>query len=340
MVATPEGTQIGVDGIRRPIEELPDNPASDYHTTLVRVVGAIEDGEVPSFDSETGTFEPSAGGGSGTPADGSVTNSKLADMAATLLKGRLTGTGPPQDLTPEQVVGILFDQLVDQLDPEFPDLVNSDYLSWVPDGDDLRGDVAVSTDTGMGGGGASNLLIPSQAAAKGYTDFITSVALVAARGLWSGETTADVSVNNTTTLVNANPSSGPGLNIQNLPVGNYRLWGLIPYWVSNNAFLKIDFTMTSGAATMIWGSRSLYPASVSGGAQNLDGRRRIISENVAFGGQGNPAVATDDLLANPEGRLKVTSAGTLQMRFAQNVNQANDCTIMSGAALYAVPIPS
>lgn len=49
------------------------------------------------------------GGGSSTPADGSVTNAKLADMAQARIKGRAVtaGTGAPTDLTGAETMAIL-----------------------------------------------------------------------------------------------------------------------------------------------------------------------------------------------------------------------------------------
>ena len=49
----------------------------------------------------------SAGGGATTIADNVVTNAKLADMTANLIKGRISTTGDPQDLTATQVRTIL-----------------------------------------------------------------------------------------------------------------------------------------------------------------------------------------------------------------------------------------
>ena len=47
-------------------------------------------------------------GASGTVADGSITNAKLADMATQTIKGRTTaGTGDPEDLTAAQAAAIL-----------------------------------------------------------------------------------------------------------------------------------------------------------------------------------------------------------------------------------------
>lgn len=44
----------------------------------------------------------------GTPADGSITNAKLANMATQRIKGRTTaGTGVPEDLTPVQAFNLL-----------------------------------------------------------------------------------------------------------------------------------------------------------------------------------------------------------------------------------------
>lgn len=219
-------------------------------------------------------------------------------------------------------------------------LADAPFISWDTDPDTgiTTPTIAGSSDASLGGGAASDLLLPTQAAVKSYVDFTVALALLAARGYASGETTADVAVNNSTTLVNANPSSGPGLSLASLPVGNYWVYSLIPYWATSNAHLKLDFTMSSGAGTFLWSGRSLNGSSVSGGAQNIQNRRRIISENESFGGQGSPAVATDDLMANPMGRLKVTSTGTLQLRFAQNAAQLNDCTIMAGAQLFAAPV--
>ena len=61
---------------------------------------------LPGNGDPPGAFEeiPFPAGGGGTPADNSVTNAKLADMAQNSLKGRAggAGTGDPQDLTPAQ----------------------------------------------------------------------------------------------------------------------------------------------------------------------------------------------------------------------------------------------
>jgi hypothetical protein len=49
-----------------------------------------------------------AGTGGGPPADNSITNAKLSDMAPTTFKGRLLTTGDPQDLTARQITDNLF----------------------------------------------------------------------------------------------------------------------------------------------------------------------------------------------------------------------------------------
>lgn len=46
-------------------------------------------------------------GAGGAPADGSITNAKLTDMAANTIKGRLSSLGVPQDLTAANVKTIL-----------------------------------------------------------------------------------------------------------------------------------------------------------------------------------------------------------------------------------------
>lgn len=46
---------------------------------------------------------PGGGSGSSTIANGVVTNAKLANMSANTIKGRLSSSGAPQDLTPNQV---------------------------------------------------------------------------------------------------------------------------------------------------------------------------------------------------------------------------------------------
>lgn len=86
-------------------DSYPPTPIEDV--TIGGVV--ITDQDV--FDTQVATVFPEAtsgDGGSGTAADDSITNAKLANVATATIKGRNTaGTGDPQDLTVAQVRTLL-----------------------------------------------------------------------------------------------------------------------------------------------------------------------------------------------------------------------------------------
>ena len=79
---------------------------TDLTVAQVRALLAIVDGSSYVHPNHFGDVT-SVGDGAQTIALNAVSNTKLADMAADTIKGRLTSLGDPQDLTPAQVRGLL-----------------------------------------------------------------------------------------------------------------------------------------------------------------------------------------------------------------------------------------
>jgi hypothetical protein len=134
---------------------------------LILAVDAIVSGGVA--DGNKGDLTVSGGGVTWLINAAAVTNAKLANMAAATIKGRLTGTGAPVDLTAAQVTSILNVVVGDTgaggVKGLAPATAPGDATKF------LRGDATWATPPG-GGGGAYNVVLTLVAASAALGDLV------------------------------------------------------------------------------------------------------------------------------------------------------------------------
>lgn len=134
--------------------------------------------------------------------------------------------------------------------------------------------------------------------------------------------TSNVVVNNSTTLVDAT-----GLAAAVTASGVYEVTTNILYDSATAADLKVAWAGLTGA-TFDWSSFGLTSvASSVSGSVNL--QRNTFAGSVIVGGIG---VGTT-LVARPQGRLVVGTAGTLQFQFAQGTQDVSNTTVFARSAL-------
>lgn len=145
-----------------------------------------------------------------------------------------------------------------------------------------------------------------------------------------GRMTADVTRNNSTTLVNAT-----GLSLALEANSVYALDGLLFYSSNGTADLKIALTVPSGT-TGKWGVTGLGTGASSPGVVDA-AYLSAFGTGTTFAVGGDTAFPT--LMARP-GAVLITAgtAGSVQLMFAQNTANASNTVMQTGSWLRAMKI--
>lgn len=132
--------------------------------------------------------------------------------------------------------------------------------------------------------------------------------------------TADRTVNNSTTLVNA-----AGLVVPVDRDAIYRVTGMIIYNSGTAPDLKLGWAAPAGA-TLAWTSDGISTGATTIVSSVYRGAHDLAATGLAGGNSGN------DMVAMPEGLLTTgNTAGNLQLRFAQETATVADSTIRAGS---------
>lgn len=154
----------------------------------------------------TGDVTLPANSNTATIANKAVTNAKMADMAASTIKGRLSSAGAPQDLTPSQVRTML--SIVDGADWN-TNLTNipANISSWAGIAPSSKANSSVSISAGNGLTGGGNLTA-------------NRTISLGTPGTLSGSTTNSVSSSSHTHALSANLKAWDGVDVQNPLLGS------------------------------------------------------------------------------------------------------------------------
>lgn len=136
--------------------------------------------------------------------------------------------------------------------------------------------------------------------------------------------TADTSRTSSTTLLDAT-----GLSVSLEASTAYLIDGYIAYDAGETGDLKVAFTIPSGA-TGHWSLFGIGTGTTGSIGDTTAVRVSALTSTCAVGGS---AAFSSQLVALPRGYVLTSSAGTMQMQFAQDTSSGTSTTIKSGSWL-------
>lgn len=120
-------------------------------------------------------------------------------------------------------------------------------------------------------------------------------------------------------------TADPDLTIASLPVGEYQIDGFLAYDASTTADLAIAWNMPAGSIS--WGCGGLAGTATSNNPATINETLFTAATGPVLGGVG---VGTGTF-ARITGWLKVTTAGAMTLKWAQNSTDATNTTLQAGS---------